>query len=281
MFLSAVVLILQEILEAALLFSVMLMFTHLFNQLWQTGAQLTRYWVLYSIVFGGLGAALLAYFTPAISVWFDYVGQEVINAGIHIGTVLLLLVLAFIAPIARLDSGLFARNRILVVCMAGVVMFSIVREGSEILLYFIGIVSQSENVTPVIFGGLLGAGIGGSAGVLLFYGLASLSSRWAFRTGLILLCMIAGSMASQAAQLLNQADWLPYTPALWDSSALIPEASIVGRLLYALIGYEATPSAAQVICYATGIVAIALSPLSRRLWSFNKSTQPLPAGVVH
>ena len=281
MFLSAVVLILQEMLEAALLVSVMLIFTHIFNQLWHGSMQLTRYWVLYSIVLGSVGAALFAYFTPAISVWFDYVGQEVVNAGIHITTLSLLMLLAFAVPTTQLDANPLQRGRVIVFCMTGVVLFSIVREGSEIILYLEGITSQPENVTPVIFGGLLGAGIGISTGILLFYGLASLSSRWSFRVGLLLLCLIAGNMAAQAALLLNQADWLPYTPALWDSSALIPEESIVGRLLYALIGYEATPTAAPVICYGTGIVVVALSPLSRRLWRFNAEDRVLPVGEMH
>lgn len=274
MFLSAVVLILQEILEAALLVSVMLMFTHLFNQLWQNSILLTRYWVLYSIVLGSIGAGFVAYYMPEISVWFDYVGQEIFNAGIYITSLLLLMSLAFAVPAPRLDSQPFMRGRIIAVCMTGVVMLSILREGSEIILYLGGITSQPGDVSPAILGSLLGAGIGISIGILLFYGLVGFSSRWTFRTGLILLCLITGNMAAQAALMLNQADWLAYTPALWNSSAIIPETSIVGHLLYALLGYEATPSAAQVACYAAGMFAVIISPLFRRLWWFDISVRP-------
>lgn len=273
MFLSAVVLILQEMLEAALLVSVMLMFTHLFNQLWQNSVQLTRYWVLYSIVLGSIGAGVVAYYMPEISVWFDYVGQEVFNAGIHIISLLLLMLLAFAVPVSRFDSQPFMRARLIAVCMTGVVLLSILREGSEIILYLGGITSQPGDVSPAILGSLLGAGIGISIGILLFYGLVGFSSKWSFRAGLILLSLIAGNMAAQSALLLNQADWLPYTPALWNSSAIIPEASIVGHLLYALLGYEATPSAAQVACYGAGMVAVIVSPLFRRLWWFDNSVR--------
>lgn len=83
---------------------------------------------------------------------------------------------------------------------------------------------------------------------------------------LVLLCLIAGNMGSQVVLLLTQADWLPYTPIAWDSSSALPENSVVGYLLYALIGYEATPSMLQVGIYLFGIALILLSPLFRRSW---------------
>lgn len=266
MFLSAVVLVLQEMLEAALLISVMLAFTFLFQQLWATSFNLSHRWAYYSCALGFVGAALFAYYTPTISIWFDYVGQEIVNAVIHSVSFLMIMAIAFIAPLASLDKNSRLRSNLIGSCMIGVVFFSIVREGSEVMLYIQGITSEPENVSPVFLGGLLGAGIGFSTGVLLYYALVSLNRILAFRVGLVLLCLIAGNMAAQVAQLLNQADWLPYTPALWDSSSVISESSVFGHLLYALVGYEATPSAAQVICYSSGIIAIAASPLRAKLW---------------
>ncbi len=146
-------------------------------------------------------------------------------------------------------------------------MFAMVREGSEIILYTVGIAGQEENFTPVMLGGFIGAGIGVSTGVLLFYGLISLSLIWSFRVSLVLLCLIAGNMGSQTVLLLTQADWLPFTPIAWDSSSALPENSVFGYLLYALIGYEATPSMLQVGLYLFGIVLIILSPLFRKSWS--------------
>jgi high-affinity iron transporter len=102
--------------------------------------------------------------------------------------------------------------------------------------------------------------------VFLFYGLINLSVIWSFRASLILLCLIAGNMGSQAVLLLTQADWLPFTPIAWNSSAALPEASILGHLLYALVGYEATPSILQVALYLFGIILIIASPLFRKTW---------------
>ena len=62
------------------------------------------------------------------------------------------------------------------------------------------------------------------------------SKTTALRIGMVLLALFAGNMAAQAILLLTQADWLPYTPALWDSSDRLPEYTVSVQLLYALVG---------------------------------------------
>ena len=266
MFLNSVMLVLQEIIEAALLVSVLLAFTHLFQKSWDKSFVLHARWVAVSIVTGALGAAVYSYFTPQISELFDYVGQEIFNASIHLLSLVLVILLAFMVPSKRLSQAALQRSRLAAWCMAGIVMFSIVREGSEILQYIGGIAGQEENFLPVVLGGLIGTGIGISTGVLLFYGLISLSLIGSFRASLTLLCLIAGNMSSQAVLLLTQADWLPFTPIAWDSSNALPENSVIGYLMYALIGYEATPSILQVGVYLFAIGLIVVSPLFRKFW---------------
>ena len=61
-------------------------------------------------------------------------------------------------------------------------------------------------------------------------------------------------MWAQASALLTQADWLPATAPLWDTSAVVPQGSMLGQLLYALIGYEATPGPWQVGLAATSLL---------------------------
>lgn len=267
MFLNSVILVLQEMIEAALLISVLLVFTHLFQRSWDKSFVLRTSWVALSIVIGALGAALYSYYTPQISEMFDYVGQEILNASIHLLSLLLVCLLAFLVPNSRFARDVAGRARLAAFCMTGIVMLAIVREGSEIIQYVGGIAGQEENFTAVVLGGFIGAGIGVSTGVLLFYGLINLSVNWSFRISLGLLCLIAGNMGSQAVLLLTQADWLPFTPIAWNSSAALPENSIVGHLMYALVGYEATPSILQVCIYLLGVVLIVISPLFRKSWS--------------
>jgi high-affinity iron transporter len=272
MFLNSVILVLQEMIEAALLISVLLVFTNLFQKSWDKSFALHTTWVGLSIAIGVLGAVIYSYYTPQISEMFDYVGQEIFNAGIHLLSLLLVCLFAFIVPSARLGKNVMGRARFAAFCMTGIVMFAIVREGSEIIQYIGGIAGQEGNFTPVVLGGFIGAGIGVSAGVLLFYGLISLSANWSFRISMGLLCLIAGNMGSQTVLLLTQADWLPFTPIAWNSSSALPENSIVGHLMYALVGYEATPSILQVSIYILGIALIVISPLFRKPWQQHSLT---------
>jgi high-affinity iron transporter len=71
-------------------------------------------------------------------------------------------------------------------------------------------------------------------------------------------------MLMQASMLLEQVDWLPSATAVWDSSGLISERSIAGELLYAVFGYEATPSALQLALYLSGLAVMALAWLAPR-----------------
>lgn len=266
MFLNTVIIVLQETIEAALLIAVLLVLTHLFSKRGYGSFSLQTRWVVVSIVIGSIGAVIYSYYTSQISVMFDYTGQEVFNAGIHLLSFILIFLLAFLVPNERLAQNAQQKIWLVAFCMTGIVVFAIVREGSEIILYIGGIAGQGENFSRVLLGGSIGAGIGVSTGVILFYSLINLSVNWSFRACLILLCLIAGNMCSQVVLLLTQADWLFFTPIAWDSSSGLPENSIIGQLLYALIGYEATPSILQVVVYLIGITLIVVSPLFRKAW---------------
>jgi len=113
----------------------------------------------------------------------------------------------------------------------------------------------------VLVGSSIGFSIGISAGFLLFYALIELPRKWDIAVPILLLAMFAGNMLSQSSAQLIQADWLPSTPALWDTSGWISENSIMGQLLYALIGYEANPSLIQVAAYVAGAAAVLLAAI--------------------
>jgi high-affinity iron transporter len=64
-------------------------------------------------------------------------------------------------------------------------------------------------------------------------------------------------MAAQAAHYLIQADIIPSLASpLWDTSAVLPEKSLLGMLLHSLIGYEARPAGMQLVFYFATIAAI-------------------------
>jgi high-affinity iron transporter len=143
--------------------------------------------------------------------------------------------------------------------MALVVTLAITREGFEILVYLLGFAGNLQQLLVVLIGSAIGAGIGISIGALVYYLLRSLPRGPSLLTSLLLLVLVAAGLVSQAALLLIQADWLPSQLPLWDSSGLIAEDSVTGQLLYALIGYEATPTAIQAGFHATGALLMLIA----------------------
>ena len=265
MFLNTVILVLQETLEASLLISILLVLEYYFtallapaNRSWL--GDKPHAWLMPALVLGLAGAWLYALATPVVSQWFDYVGFEVINALIQVAIVCSLSLFGFLLLKLR-------RFMVYTVWMVPVVALVIVREGSEIILYLQGVFVSPENPTSVMLGAVVGGGIGISFGVFLYYALVMMPRQYAMKTVFVLLALFAGNMSSQAVLLLTQADWLPYTPQLWDTSGFIAEWSLSGQLLYALVGYEANPSLAQAMAYLAGMVLVGMSPLFMAVWS--------------
>lgn len=242
MILSSVIIVLREVLEAALLISLLLALSRFLR--------LPTRWLFVASIIGLAGATLYAHYLAPISNWFDGVGQEVVNASLQI---VLAIVLLICVPLWILRRHFTA----LVVCMALAIGTAITREGSEIVLYISGFIGAGELFTPVLLGGIIGLGIGASIGALTYFSLCSAEQRPFMLIVLSLTALVAAGFTSQAINLLTQADWLTSEHPVWDSSNLLSEESVIGQLLYALIGYEATPTFIQVLVYFVVIVGFA------------------------
>jgi plastocyanin len=95
-------------------------------------------------------------------------------------------------------------------------------------------------------------------------------------TGWMVLLLAAG-MASQAAGYLVQADLLPpLGNAVWDTSAVLTEDSVLGKALHTLIGYVSRPEGIQILFYLATLCAIWLltrvvgSPVKPRSTSLSR-----------
>lgn len=270
MFLDSVILILQEILEAALLLSVLLAVNLQLGTQVADARQLGGRWYGVAIACGILGAALFAEAMPVITGWFNDVGQEVTNAGMHF--IIIACLYVHCRLLRRKATGEKWRGFGAGVTLIAMIALAITREGSEIFLYLRGIWGGPSGMTSALLGAGMAGGIGVSIGILLYFALLSLSRRGTLVAGLALLSLFAGNMAAQAIQLLMQADWIPYSPPLWDTSHLLQEYTVTGQLLYALVGYEATPSLAQVTGYLGAMLFIASTPLFRQQWRARETT---------
>jgi high-affinity iron transporter len=241
MLLDAILIVLRETLEAGVLVSVL---AALGRQ-----RQLSLRWLWSAFGLGIAGALLLAFNLRTISDWFDGVGQEVVNAALQYGvyTLLLTLLIAWRRGHRQLQQR----------AMIGAVALSVIREGSEVFLFFSAYLQASSELARALTSGFVGLMIGVSVGILIYFTLTlALPERWSARVQAIMLPLLAAGMATQATQLLLQADWLPTSQPLWDSSALLAENSLTGQLAYAVFGYEATPTVAECITYIGALVLI-------------------------
>ncbi len=188
-------------------------------------------------------------------------GQEVVNAFLQLvltaSFALYTVVLLCIRQSVSAGSGKDTCVRIYTLAASCIIAIAIMREGAEILLYIGGFFKNSDELGAVLVGSSIGLGIGFSIGIILYFALISVPRSWHLKVILILLAFFAGNMSSQSALLLTQADWIPAGPMLWDTSRILSESSITGRLLYAVLGYEATPSAAQCLGYLFGMLLVA------------------------
>jgi plastocyanin len=93
-------------------------------------------------------------------------------------------------------------------------------------------------------------------------------------------------MASQAAGYLVQADLLPpLGNAVWDTSAVLTEDSVLGKALHTLIGYVSRPEGIQILFYLATLSAIWLltrvvgSPVKPRPTSLSRGAA-MPLMVI-
>lgn len=247
---SALIIILREVLEAMLIISLLLAASGKLGIL--------KRWICVAVFIGLLGAGVYAHFFDVITDAFEGVGQEITNATTLFAISGCLALFNF-----YIVTQLYGNARLLphwagLTALIGSIALAITREGAEISIYFSGYLLSPEPLQPVIIGSALGAGIGLSAGALIYYALNSLKHRTSLFTSSLVLLPVAAGMVSQGVNYLMQADIVAAQFPLWDSSSLVPEGSVVGELLYALFSYEATPTPLQIILYLVTVVLIAL-----------------------
>jgi len=246
MLLTSVIIVLREVLEAALLVSILLALSNVLG--------LSRRWVGWSLGAGMAGACIYSLGVAAISDWFDGVGQEVTSALLQFLVYLLLFL--FTLLLLRSSGARRLPEKLTMLIFAATVSLAITREGFEVLVYIYGFSSDLPQFATILLGSAIGASIGISIGALIYYFVSSLSYRQSLVIGIGLLALVAAGMLSQAVLLLIQADWLPSQLPIWDSSEWLSEYSVTGQLMYALVGYEATPTALQASFYFGGLLLL-------------------------
>ena len=257
---SALIIVFREVIEAGLIVGIVLAAT--------TGVPTRGRWVGVGVATGIAGACLVAAFAGELANLFQGSGQELFNA-----TILLLAVCmltwhnVWMASHGReMARELKAAGHQVVTgertlsALAIVVGVAVLREGSEVVLFLYGIAAQGgTSVTAMAAGGALGLLAGAAVSALMYFGLLTIPAGKLFSVTSGLITLLAAGMAAQAVIFLQNGGWLEYfTNTLWDTSWLVKEDSIAGKLLHTLVGYSEAPNGAQLIAYVATVAMIAV-----------------------
>ena len=256
MFATALI-VFREVLEAALIIGIVLAACR--------GIPRRGLMVSGGITAGLAGAVVVAAAAGTIAEAASGMGQEILNACI-LGAAVLMLGCHNIwmsrhgREIAR-HMGSVGRNiahGAAPVWMLGtVIALAVLREGSEVVLFLYGVAAGGADSGQMLAGGAAGLATGAMVGSLVYFGLLGIPLRYFFAVTSVMILLVAAGLASQAAGMLLQAGLLPpLGEPLWDTSSLVADGSISGRLLQALIGYSARPAGIQVLSYVVTLFAI-------------------------
>jgi high-affinity iron transporter len=256
--LGTAIIVFREVLEAALIVGIVAAATR--------GIAGRGRWIAAGLALGLVGSLLVAGAAEGISRLAEGMGQELFNASI-LGVAVVMLAWHNIWMSAHgrqlatqaksvgseIREGAKALSVLLVV-----IAVAVLREGSETVLFLYGVaISGESSAQAMLAGGALGLAGGVLVGYLMFAGLLRIPLRWFFGATSALVLLLAAGMAAQAARFLIQADVIPsFASPLWDTSGLVPNASIAGKVLQSLVGYDAQPAAMQVLFFAAVFVAI-------------------------
>ena len=256
--LGALIIVFREIIEAGIIVGIVLAVTR--------GVKGSRWMAAAGVCAGLLGAGLVAAFAGAITSALAGVGQEVMNASI------LTLAVCMLAWhniwMARHGRELAAQARKLgedvrtgsrtLTALGIVIAVAVMREGSEVALFLYGlVVSTATTGSDLLLGAALGFVGGGAVTGLTYFGLVVIPQRRLFQVTGWLITFLAAGLASQATSFLQQAGVVKaLDQTAWDTSAILSDTSLFGRVLHTLIGYADQPSVLQVVVYAVTLAAI-------------------------
>lgn len=255
--LGALIIVFREVIEAGLIVGIVMAATR--------GVAGRGRWIGAGIVAGVVGAAVVAAFAGAISEAFEGVGQEIFNACVlSVAVAMLMWHNAWMsrhgreiaAEMRKIGKAVGEGSRPLT-ALAVVIGLAVLREGSEVVLFLYGIVASGTSVGALGMGAILGIAAGAAFTALTYFGLLAIPSRHIFAVTTWLIALLAAGMAAQAVQFLDSGGVLTvWDGSLWDTSWLLSEGSIFGRLLHTLIGYTAHPTTMQLIVYTATLLAM-------------------------
>jgi len=254
--LGSSVIVFREVLEAALVITILLAATR--------GLIGRNHWIGGGVTMGVIGSVIVAFFASSIAAAFEGIGQELFNAGVLFFAVLMLAwhniwmsshAREMVANLKQVSNEVTS-GELPFYFLSIAASLAVLREGSEIVLFLYGIAASGEGAAQMTLGGVLGLAGGIAVGVFLYSGLLRIPVSSLFRVTGWLILLLAAGMAATAAGYLSQAGLLPSFTPLWNTSGFLSEQSVVGQLLHVLIGYQARPTAIELGFYFGTLILI-------------------------
>jgi len=252
---ATLLIVFREVIEAGLIVGIVLAAT--------TGVPHRGRFVALGVAAGVAGACLVAAFAGELAALFQGSGQELFNASI------LMLAVAMLtwhnvwmashgremARELKAAGHQVKTGERTLTALSVVVGVAVLREGSEVVLFLYGIIAQGgASAAAMTAGGTLGVVAGASVSALIFYGLLAIPAGRLFQVTSWLITLLAAGMAAQAALFLQNGGYINVLDAgVWNTSWLLADDSIAGRLLHTLVGYVQEPDGAQLLAYGATI----------------------------
>lgn len=269
--LASLLLVFREVLEAALIVSVVAAATR--------SVVGRKRWITSGIALGILGAAVVALFASRIAESMSGMGQEWFNAGVLLAAVVMIgWHVVWMARHGRelatqmksIGSEVSSGNRPMTALLI-VIALAVLREGSEVVLFGYGLIAGGSDLVPMISGGLFGLLCGIALGYAMYAGLLKIPMRHFFTATNGLMVLLAAGLAASAAGYLVQADVIPaLIDPVWDTSALLSDDSFIGKTLHVLIGYSAAPTGMQLAFYGGTVMVLSAGMRMFRISGNNK-----------
>jgi high-affinity iron transporter len=146
-----------------------------------------------------------------------------------------------------------------------VIFVAVLREGVEAILFVYGMIAAGRLSTLDVTAGIgLGILYGVAVAGALYLGLGAIPLRHVFKVISVLITLLAAGLAAQAVGLLQSAGHLSlWSEPVWDTSHILQQSRLPGRILHTLVGYLQQPTGLQIAAYALTIVAIVVAMRSR------------------
>lgn len=152
--------------------------------------------------------------------------------------------------------------------LIGMVFFAVAREGLESVFFLLAIFQQSNGPAAPL-AALAGLVVAIMLGCAIYLGGLRLNLRRFFRiTGVFILFVAAGILASVLGNLHEAGLWNSLQTPAYDLSHVLPTYSLFGSILSGIFGYQESPTLGEVFAY--------LAYLAITLALFLKPARPQP-----